>query len=285
MARYALVFSTTAGYMPGTNGILNALEHYGMAPNVDVYVILVNFDLPQEYKDQWPDVSFEALDPSFWPEQKNAGWYCRFAPPDRALELLNDYEAVQISGADVCPLNDYTAYFDLAVKTRNPVLSTNEQGCADYSRMTPEGEWPYVHTWMVPYADIPAIFTPSQQKVLALNLQFQEKKDSRLSWMDGLNYALRDWKQEVNVVPGNLWVFNLSSQGKVIRNGDEISFNGERMNSFHRKHWIAAYARKYLAPANENCQHNHLIFNQMWNFFNRECRVVWTEGVDDWDGK
>ena len=173
----------------------------------------------------------------------------------------------------------------MAAKTHNPVLATNEQGCADYSRMTPKDEQPYVHTWMVPYADIPAIFTPSHRGLLTTNFDYQKRDDCRLSWMDGLNYALRDWDQKVNVVPGNLWVFNLSSQGKVVRNEDQLYFNEQRMNSFHRKHWIAAYARKYLAPANENCQHNHLIFNQMWNFFNRECRVKWTEGVDEWDGK
>ncbi len=284
MARYAIVFSTTAGYMPGTNGLLNALEHYGMG-SIDPYVIMVNFDLPQNYKDQWPNVTFEALEPSFWPQSMNAGWYCRFAPPNRAIELLNEYDAVQITGADVCPLNDYTHWFDVAVKTHNPVLSTNEQGCADYSRMTPKGKHPYVHTWMVPYADIPAIFTPSHRGLLATNFEYQERDDCRLSWMDGLNYALRDWDQKVNVVPGNLWVFNLSSQGKVVRDGDQIFFNEQRMNSFHRKYWIAGVCKRYLAPDNPNCMHNHLIFNQMWNFFNRDCRVVWTEGVDEWDGK
>lgn len=270
--------------MPGTNGKLNAFEHYGMN-DIDVYVIQVNFELPKEYTDQWPNVNFELLDPSFWPESKNAGWYCRFAPPARAIQLLDQYEAVQIDGADVCPLNDYTGYFNAVAKTKNPVLGSNEQGCADWSRMTPKGQHPYVHTWMVPYADIPCIVSPSQKELLQLNLDYQKREDCRLSWMDGLNYALRDLDTKVTKVPGQLWVLNLSSSGKVRREGDKIYFNEERMNSFHRKYWLAGVCKKYLAPANENCQHNHYVFNQMWNFFNRDCRVVWTEGVDIWDGK
>lgn len=282
MKPYAIVFSTTAGYMPGTNGKLNALEHYGMN-DVDVYVIQVNFELPQDYKDQWPDVNFELLDPSFWPESKNAGWYCRFAPPARAIQLLDQYQAVQIDGADVCPVSNYTHYFEIAVKTRSPVVSTNEQGISDFSRMSEE--WPFGHTWMVPYADIPCIMTPSQKEMLQMNLDFQARPECRLSWMDGLNYAIRETDTRPNVFPGNLWVFNLSSQGKVRRDNDALYFQDQRMNMFHRKYWIAGVCMKYLAPANENCQHNHLIFNQMWNFFNRDCRVKWTEGVDEWDGK
>ncbi len=282
---YAMVFSTTAGYMPGTNGVLNALEHYGMAASVDVYVILVNFDLPQDYKDQWPDVTFEPLDPSFWKKPMNAGWYCRFAPPARAIQLLDEYEAVQCAGADSCPVNDYTHWFDVAVKTRSPVLSTNEQGIGDYSRMSPYGKWPYGHTWMVPYADSPCIMSKAQKELLQLNFHFQGKEGCRLSWMDGLNYAVRDLNVKPNVVPGQLWVFNLSSQGKVTRDGDKLYYQEQRMNAFHRKYWNAVVCMKYLAPANENCQHNHLIFNQMWNFFNKECRVKWLEGVDEWDGK
>lgn len=282
--KYAMVFTTTAGYMPGTNGILNALEHYGMAPYIDVYVIQVNFELPEEYKEQWPDVAFETLDPSIWPESHNAGWYCRFAPPARAIELLDTYDAVQLAGADVCPVSNYIGYFHQSAHEQKPVLSTNEQGCADFSRMTPKGEHPYIHTWMVPYADIPCIVSKSQKELLQLNLDYQNREDCRLSWMDGLNYAIRDLGTEVICDPGQYWVFNLSSQGKIQRENDMLFYQERRLNTFHRKYWLAGVCMRYLAPANPNCQHNHLIFNQMWNYFNRECRVKWTEGIDQWDG-
>jgi hypothetical protein len=281
MANSAMIFSTTRGYMPGTNGILNAMEHYGMT-HIDVYVIQVNFELDQEYKDQWPNVKFETVDQTMWHEPKNAGWYCRFAPPWRAIQLLDEYKVVNIHGADVCPLRDQTMYYDMAAKTGQIIVSTNEQGCADYSRMSVQQ--PYVHTWMIPYADIPCFVTRHQKAVLELVLLLHRRPDCTLSWMDALNYALRDLGQEAIALPGNLWVFNLSSQGKVRREGDKIFYQDQQMNQFHRKYWIANFCRKYLAPNSPNCGHNHLIFNQMWNFFNRDCRVKWTEGLEEWDG-
>lgn len=285
MAGYAIVFSTTRGYMPGTNGFLNALEHYGMADDVDVYVIMVNFDLAQEYKDLWPDVNFEPLDPSFWHESKNAGWYCRLAPPARGIQLLDQYDVVMLAGADWCPVSNFTDRFKLVLDTQECLLSTNEQGCASFDRMTPKGEHPYGHTWMIPWADIPAIMSKNQKQVLELVLDFHRREDCRLSWMDALNYAIRDFDQKPNVEPGPLWVFNLSSQGKVVRDGDKLYYNEERMNGFHRKYWNISMCKKYLAPNSPICQHNHYIFNQMWNFFNRDCRVEWLEGLELWDGK
>ena len=47
MAKYAIVWTTDRGYMPGTNGILNALEHYKF--DIDVYVMTWGTELSKEY--------------------------------------------------------------------------------------------------------------------------------------------------------------------------------------------------------------------------------------------
>lgn len=285
MGKYALAWTTNRAYMPGTNAILNALEYYSFS-GIDTYVLVWDDLNPQdEYFKQWPNVTFLKIDCSFWPEPKSAYWYHTFADLDFALQLFAEYDVVLLWGADVCIVNNFQEYFEYAEKLDRLILGHNEQGNQSFKAMSEEQ--PYGHTWDVPWADIPFFVPRSQKEVLQLTLDFQKVKGCVLDRMDGLNYAIRDLSAKVFTVPGTLWVYNVTQKLKVARGENPTScyFMAQRMNSFHRKYWAPAFCRSYMTPHSEITRHNHLVFNYLWNFFNRNCRVKWTEGIEVWDGK
>ena len=285
MAKYAIVWTTDRGYMPGTNGILNALEHYKF--DIDVYVMTWGTELSKEYTDQWPSVSFVPLTTDFWHESKPAKWYLRFADVHFTLNKLWHYDTVLIWGADVCPLNNFTEYFEMAYKMNRVIVGTNEH-CRyidpQFARLNED--WPYIHHWTVPYTDVPLFVPNSHFSVLEKMLEFQRTKGCQLSHMDGLNYAIRDLKTPVWTVPGELWVHNVPSRIPLTRgNNGVVHFDksNTRMNSFHRRYWAIDLCKKYH-PVNETSTRNKLLFNKMWAWFNTEHRVKWGEGWSVWDG-
>lgn len=282
--KYAMMWATSRPYMSGTNGILNALEYYKFK-NIDPYVLLWDDLNPEDdYFKQWPDVTFKKMDLSFWPKPMDAYWYMVFAPPNFAIKLLDEYDVVLIWGADVCPLDNFEEHFEYAEKLQKLILGHNEQGLQNFSGLSEK--WPYRHTWDVPWADIPLFVPKIRKDVLQLTLDYQARDECIIDWMDGLNYAIRDLNAPVMTVPGTLWVYNVTGQCKIKRevNPTTCYFMAQRMKSFHRKYWSANFCRAYMHPGNETTKHNHLVFNIIWNFFNRECRVRWTENLEVWDG-
>jgi len=270
------------GYMPGTNAILNALEYYGF--DLDVYVLLWD-ELEDDYKYQWPKVNFFPINFNCWKERKPNKWYLRFADIIYAIENLNNYEVVLIWGADVCPVNNFMDYFEIAHRLNRVIVGTNEQcpHIPEYLRLSEK--WPYSHRWDVPYADVP-FFVPKQHfDVLEKMIEYQDKDDCELSHMDGMNYALRDLKKNVFAVPGETWVMN-TPQKIMLQQRDGVLFldkSHTRLNSFHRRYWLESLCKKYF-PVNETSRHNKMIFNKMWAWFNTKHRVQWAEGWQTWNG-
>jgi hypothetical protein len=286
MPKYAILWTTDGGYLPGTNGALNAFEYYGFPKEIDRHVMVWNsngFTHQDPYWKSWPDVRTTNLDTSFWPTPQNAYWYMVFADINYAIQLLDEYDVVLLWGADVCPLDNFSDYFDVCHKLDRMILGHNEQGAQSYNAMS-KAE-PYGHTWDVPYADIPFFIPKSCKPILQNMLRMQATPGNLTDRMDGLNYALRDAGHIPLVVPGTLWVFNATGWGNIWDGGNgALYFCNQRMQSFHRKHWIAAYARNYMQNAGPVAKHNQTIFNRTWRFFNSQCRVKWTEGIDVYDG-
>jgi hypothetical protein len=286
MPKYAMIWTTSLSYMPGTNGILNALEFYGFPESIDRYVMVwedAGFSDKHEYWSQWPSsVKPVPIGQSFFPSME-AGWYILFADIDLAIKLLDEYDVVLIWGADVCVVNDFSEYFDVCRKLDRMILGHNEQGIQSYNAMSKVE--PYINTWDIPFADVPFFVPKSCKPILEDIMRMQATPGNTASKMDGLNYAVRDAGHKPFVVPGTLWVLNVTGSASVrMGNNQDLYFCNQRMNAFHRKYWAAGLCRTYMG-ANPTALHNHLVFNRMWNFLNRNCRVKWTEYLEEWDGK
>jgi len=277
------------GYMPGTNGILNALEYYGF--DVDTFVLLWE-PLEEDYKNQWPQTKFIDIDMSWWLEHKPNKWFLRFADLIYAVENLTNYDVILIWGADVCPVNNFMEYFEIAHKMKSVIVGTNEH-CRylDPPFSSLSEEWPYKHHWTVPYADVP-FFVPRQRfDLMEKVLEYQRTERCELSHMDGLNYAIRDLGIKPIVVPGELWVHNVPERIPLKRGNNKKKPNGvihfdksnTRLNSFHRRYWAIDLCKKYH-PVNEISRANKMLFNQMWAWFNTDHRVQWMQGWQLWDG-
>ena len=281
---YAIVWTTDRGYMPGTNGVLNALEHYDF--DLDSYVLTYNANLDRKYKNQWPRTVFEDIDFSFWPEKKAAKWYLLFADIHKTYtELLDRYDAVLIWGADVCPVNDFMWLFEVSEKLDAVVVGTNQFGAHPLDMSTLAEKWPYPKAWKVPFADIPFILTPNHKEVLRLMLDYHTRPDNQLSHMNAMNYAIRDSGVRYITVPGEIFNCNRPDEVRLRRVGDKLHFGNSatELYAFHRKYWMASLCRKYHSTA-PICMANKKMFNRMWYFLNTQLRVKWTEGLELWDG-
>jgi hypothetical protein len=289
--QYAMIWTTDKGYMPGTNGILNALEFYGF--DIDTYVLTWGDFLSEEYKASWPRTKFIQIDPKWWPVPKAVKWYLRLIDVWYTINNLSSYDAILIWGADECPLNNFTDHFEIASLTNKIIVGSNEHfGSLEplYSKMT--RDWPYAHTWSVPYADIPFFISPKNFDVLEMILTYHSRDENKLSYMDALNYALRDLNKEPFVAPGELWVHNVPFRIPLTSNGRGtvlVKGSSTRMQGFHRKYWNPVLCHKYLpgikgTQSEVTSRSNKMIFNRTWAWFNTEHRVKWEEGWGLWDG-
>jgi len=277
---YAIVWTTTRSYMPGSNASLNALEHYGFdLKNIDPFVLVWSkaSELPSEYRNQWPNVIFADVPTDFFPG-KDAYFYLVLGQFAFALEHLKDYKCVLFWGGDLCIVNNFEVYFEIATKTNRIVLGSNEQGVDSFSKM--KIEWPYNHTWDVPYTDVPLFVPQSQMDAIRLTIDYQYEPGCELDMMDGLNFAIRDLQIAIYTVPGCLWVMNAPQWTPVKRTDDKLYVLKHRMNSFHRRYWDKSYAAKYIKDMAEPAPSNAKIFNWMYRFLNTQCRVKWTENLE-----
>ena len=292
MGRYAIVWTTSNNYMPGTNGNLNALEFYGFQ-DVDPYVLTHGDFLTDVYKKAFPLVKFSAIGDLACIKEKGraAGYYLRLADDILAIDLLDNYKVVLIWGGDSLIVNNFMDYFEIAEKSQKLILATNEHG---YHSLDKLGlQWPYKHTWSVPYADA-AFFVP-QSKVAVLKrlVGYHHREGCQLSHMDALNYAVKEEGIQVFAVPGEQWVTNVPYVRKLQEApGKRICFerSSTLINSFHRKYWNIGVCLNYLPvkgaePYETISRLNKLLFNRFYHYFNTQCRVKWTEGVEVWDGK
>jgi len=268
--------------MPGTNASLNAFEYFGHEE--DLYVLTWGDFLSDEYKSQFSKVQFLPIDITRWHEKKSAGWYFRFSDILFALEELFDkYEVVLFWEGDSCLVNNIADYFDICQSLDKIIVGTNEHGSHSFNSMSEK--WPYVHTWSIPFANLPLFVPKSRKHLLEKMLEYQKMENCKLSRMDGLNYAIRDCGEEVFTVPGELWIQNVPYRITLQRKGDKIIFHDSstELCAFHRKYWNKTICRNYL-PANEISKANKMLFNQTYNFFNLQCRVKWSEGLEVWNG-
>jgi hypothetical protein len=275
MAKYAIVWTTSKGYMPGTNAALNALELYGF--DVDTYVMTLD-DIGSDYKANFPKVKF--LDIERWNGQKSNFWYCVFSDLKFGIdELFKNYRVVLFWGGDICIVDNFMEYFEICDKLDTVILGSNEHhGEGPINLPVTQ---PYKHTWSVPYADIPFFVPNTKQEIVKNVIDYQFVEGAALSRMDGLNYSVRDVGDPIMCVPGHMWVMNAPYWGPVKRSGNSLLLFGSKMKSFHRKYWIKGYATQYTR-GNELAKQNVTVFNHMYQHLGLNQRVKWDEGFDKW---
>ena len=288
MSDYAVIWTTDSGYFPGTNASLNALEFY--KNEVDVFILTWTDFLNGEYKSQWPGVRFLLLDRSIYPN-RSAGWYLRFMDIDFALkELFRNYKVVLFWSADQCVVSNIMDFFEIAGKTGRPILGTNEHGVhlRTFDQMSKEK--PYKHTWSVPYTDQPVFVPREATAFLKMLIEYQSEEGCELSRMDGINYAVRDTGMRIIETPGELWIQNIPYRIFLQEFNHKIYLRGSstQLFAFHRRYWDGTVCRDYL-PGNDDRsiaigKANKILFNKFYNFFNRQCRVKWEQGIDVWNG-
>lgn len=281
---YAMIWTTTESYMPGTNAVLNALEFYGNK-GIDVFILTWGDFLTEEYKNSFPKTVFEVIDPAWWPGKK-AKWYLVLIDFEFALgNLFEKYKVILLWGADVCLANYIGDYFKISQSLDKIIMGTNEHGAQHYDFRNLSKKWPYKHTADVPFADVPLFIPKNKSYVLERVMEYQTRKNCAIDRMNGLNYALRDCGEDIFPVPGEVWVHNVPTRIKLEYKDNKIRFANAttELLSFHRKYWEKALCEKYF-PINEICRKNKMLFNKMYNFLNRDLRVVWTENLEVWDG-
>lgn len=294
--RYAYLLATDRKYMPGVNATLNALEFYGFS--IDVYVLTIRNWLEEEYKQQWPDnVNFITMDLSFADQIKGTRgkladkWFLRFGTLDFAIQvLLKYYPLVVIEDADVVPLDNFMEWFEIIESSGELAVSTIEFGINELDFSGLKKDWPYPGGWKVPYANCPLFIGPSHVDVLKKDIEYQGWKDCQLSVMNGLNYAMRDCNIAPMALPGQVWNCANPSEFQLIWKDQHLYLgrSSTRIKLLHRAYWNATLCHNYLArhkpeqpqPLGRNKQ----IFNRIHNFFNKDCRVKWEEGVEVWNG-
>lgn len=288
MAKYAIIWTTTKGYMPGTNGILNALEHYNF--KCDKYVMhLAERQEEQgeldDYKKQWSDIKFIDAPRDITKLKKSNYWYCIYSDIHYAFNYM-DYDCILFWSADCLPLCNFEYYFDIATKLDKIVLGWNEHSINFLENLSTKQ--PYPHTWNVPYTDIPCFVPKSKFKFLENLLKYQAREDCVLNRMDAMNYAVRDMNHEPIAVAGQLWVNNVPYIANIEihnhPNGEKHVYTaGAKIHSAHRRYWDNNYIKNYIRGHNEISHNNAKKFNKLWNYFNTECRVKWTEGLTTYE--
>ena len=289
MSKYAVIWNTDEGYFPGTNASLNAWEFYGN--EADIFILIWSDFLSEEYKESWPGVRFLPIQKEKYPN-RSAAWYLRFMDFDLALQQLFDcYESILFWSADQCFVNNIMDFFEISHKTGRPVLGTNEHGSYHRDFRDISKTRNYKHSWSVPYTDQPVFVPSSDTRMIQELMKRQNFPGNELSRMDGLNYAVRDTQTKVIEVPGELWIQNVPYRTSLYESEKRIFLDrsSTQLYAFHRKYWKQTICCNYL-PGNDEgskqiSRQNKLLFNRMYNFFNLECRVKWTKGLEVWDGK
>ena len=290
--KYAMVWTSDQGYMPGTNANFNAMDFYGFG-KVDVFLLVVFkiIDLHEQYRIQlnetYPHITLLDLPNATREIKHEAYWQCVFSDFHFALKELMNYDVVLFWEGDSCIVNNFYDYFEICEKTERIILGSNEQGNQTYAAMS--REWPYGHTWDVPYANIPLFVPRSRMDVIQMTLDFQFNDNTgNVDRMDGLNYAIRDLDSKVLVVPGSHWVMNIPSWGTVVKGDRNLYLFNQAMNSFHRKYWSVNYLKNYISGFMQNggiSIKNVKLFNNKYNFFNRNWKLKWEDHLEIWDGK
>jgi len=286
VSEYALVIPANMPYMPGLNGILNALDYYGNTCAVEV----ITTDIPDAYFDEcraafdYPIVVTQEAD---LPELAIDGWsmvrrlhFSRYA---RAAQLAGKYEAIMFLDADCGLVNNIMHQFKLAGDSGLILAAHNVLGQDLFPFKYTERH----HTNAVPIANMPMFLRPdTYHEVFTRTIEISAGPGG-IDDMPALFYAIDEAGALPNVVllPDSLWLNNHFYQVPHKR-VDFTAYDGrfylyanlERVSVFHKKWWHEPHRLREVAKIDGQngviAQHNTELWASVYRYFNTQHKVT-----------
>jgi hypothetical protein len=297
--KYAIVV-TDSGFIPGVNGMLNALEYYGI--KADFYHIhslneavkdFVDELNNSKYFDNYYSINIEDLkNDNRYPshdKKKESVWYLKMYRYLFAVYELTEYDAVAIFDADMQIVNDITDYFEIAAKTGRILMPNNDFSGNEYDDFNIES---IKGAASPPLHNMPLFFKPNEECKKIFSDIPKISLEGTWGDMTSINRSLikHNKIKDVMVLPNTLWLqtfhYNIKLYMRKIGGKRFLALSrcGDRLYSFHRRWWFSSICEKEIKEIKQYDSqqigfNNIKLFWEMTRFFNLECghKIKWNE--------
>ena len=283
MSNYALVIPASIGYLPGLNGILNALDYYGNTCAVEV----ITNDIPDSYFEQ-AQAAFDypihvtqlaELDAVRVPDWSGVRML-HFARYAKAAQLAGEYEAVMLLDADCGLVNNVMHQFKIAADTGLILAAHNVLGTDAFVYTEKH------HTNAVPLANMPMFLRPDKhQQVFERTIEIS-KGPGAIDDMPALYYAIDEAGAlpDVVLLPDVLWLNNHFYAARHAKAANPafggrfyLYANRERVYVFHKRWWQESHRQNEVSQlggqAQEIADSNTRLWAWVYRYFNTEWKV------------
>jgi len=308
MPKYALVVTADMRFIPGVNGMLNALKYYGCD---DIEFHLVHTFPAKDGYIEKAQAIFPNLRPTYVPTfieehgipmpasgrpSKSLMKYCRWWYPAMCLQ---NYDAIAIFDADRQIVNNLRPYFEITAKSDMILVAKN-----DYS----EAEWDSYDARRAMTKQPPIYSNPFFAKPRTVKDMFMRIPEHSVEHATGdmhpVNALLLEMEliKQVLILPCVFWVFvdvqNVRLARREINGKYYIGLHplGDLLFTFHRRYWGIRMCMR-MANGKQpwqkiNGMNNVDIFWWFTHYFNTELylKIDWKWGEytgqqGDWRGK
>jgi len=291
-SKYAIVLVGSTCYLPGVNGIVNALDYYGN--NIDLHLIYDD-DLPKEYEEKLKnsDLNYHLiLQPfSVLIEQMISEWP-KFSPRNKYHEhtyirywyltkIKDDYRVTSCPDADSIIVNNITPWFEMVEGTRYLLTAQHLFKWREIEEYNESNLLIELPVFNHPLICDPQVWSDIFTKMFERESQFHESDMRCLNRVMLLNNRFKD------VIPllDCQWAGKYIWYGRLIERklGNRwylLGFpNVFRVNIIHGKWWGRGFRLAQLrgaAPENrETMKQNLDLIVRMYKRLNEEWKVKW----------
>jgi hypothetical protein len=292
--RFAFIVSDS-GFIPGVNGMLNALDYYGT--EVDFHLLYWGEETEAFAKSR-EDQIHKAVDltklvgtehyPAHEKGMKEKAWHCKFYRYLYAIHECQEYDAVAIFDADMLIVNDITIYLEIAASLDRVVLPNNDWSNQEYDRINVEA---IKGASSPPCHNMPLFFDPKKFKHVFEPL-VEVAREVGVSDMAAVNHCLiRAGEMErVFALPNAFFVlshyYNIKLHLRDVAGKKFLGLwqGGDRIVAVHRRWWSKAWCDKFSSDVKEDdarmiADNNIKHFNNLYRFFNTEWKwkIEWKD--------
>ncbi|MHA1329620.1 MAG: hypothetical protein ACTSR2_00950 [Candidatus Hodarchaeales archaeon] len=289
-SKYAIVLVGSTPYLPGVNGIVNALDYYGN--NIDLHLIYDN-DLPKDYEEKLKnsDLNYRlVLQPfSTLVEQMIKEWP-KFSPRNKyhehtyirywyLMKIKDEYKVTSCPDADSIIVNNITPWFEFVEGTRYLLTAQHLFMWSELEEYTKDKLLALLPIFNHPLICDPKIWFDVFKAMFEREAEFHE------SDMRCLNRVLllKDRLKDVIPLLDCQWAGKYVWEGRLIERQLKGKFyllgfpNIFRVNIIHGKWWGKGFREAQLrgaAPENrEKMRQNLQLILKMYKRLNEEWKV------------
>ncbi len=282
MSDFAIIIPASIGYLPGLNGILNALDYYGNTCTVEI----VADDIPDSYFEEAQaafDFDIVMRGVADLPEVHVDDWSMvrrlHFARYVLAAKLADRYEAIMLLDADCLILGDVTNQFKMAASSGLALAPHNVLGTDLFTYKE------FHHTNAVPIANMPFFARPDKFADVFMRTIEISKGSGGIDDMPALYFALDEagLVGDVVLLPDNIWLNNHHYASRVTLNAKfpppqrRYYSMRERVYAIHKRWWQPQFVASALhglgARVASVAAANAATFAEAYRFFNTQCKV------------